>query len=345
MSLAAAIRSRDVSSLPSRRDEGWRWSDLASVVRTPPPLAPPIEVEPGTGPLANVPVDAEYIFANGHGDHAPIVVEDRRAVRLRFVTRAEGEASLSAASILVKAGGDLTLIETYEGEGSGYIADAALDIRLEDGARLERIVYAKDVPSAVSVSTAEITLSPNSVFRQSVLAIGARRQRVETRVHHPGAGASVRMDGIYLVGEQRHADITTVVIHEGTDGETNQMIKGVASGQGRGVFQGLIRVEHGADRTDARMRHDALLLSDRAEVDAKPELEIFADDVSCAHGATVGALDDAALFYARQRGLPEHEARVLLTEAFVGAVVERVEHPAGREALAAVVACKLEGLT
>jgi Fe-S cluster assembly protein SufD len=153
------------------------------------------------------------------------------------------------------------------------------------------------------------------------------------------------MDGVYLVGEQRHVDLTSAVIHEGEGGETSQMIKGVASGQGRGVFQGLIRVEKGADKTDARMRHDALLLSERAEIDAKPELEIFADDVSCAHGNTVGALDDAALFYARQRGLPEHEARVLLTEAFVGAVVERIEHEGAREVVAAIVARKLEALT
>jgi Fe-S cluster assembly protein SufD len=266
-------------------------------------------------------------------------------VRLRFVTRADAAASLSAISIVVRTGGDLTLLESYEGEGSAYVADATLDIQLEDGARMERIAIARDAEDAVSVSTAHVVLSPNASYAQALFATGAKRQRLETRVQHPGAGAAVRMDGVYLVGGHRHADLTTAVIHAGVDGTTSQMIKGVAAGFGRGVFQGLIRVEHGADRTDARMRHDALLLSDQAEIDAKPELEIFADDVSCAHGNTVGALDDAAIFYARQRGLPLHEARVLLTEAFVGAVIERIEHQGAREVVAALAPRKLEALT
>jgi Fe-S cluster assembly protein SufD len=108
------------------------------------------------------------------------------------------------------------------------------------------------------------------------------------------------------------------------------------------VFQGRIVVEPGADRTDARMGHHALLMSDRAEVDAKPELEIFADDVACAHGATVGALDEDALFYAEQRGIPEAAARAMLTEAFVGEVVDRIEHDGARDLARAWVAAHLE---
>jgi Fe-S cluster assembly protein SufD len=101
--------------------------------------------------------------------------------------------------------------------------------------------------------------------------------------------------------------------------------------QARGVFQGRIVVSEGADRTDARMEHHALILSDRAEVDSKPELEIYADDVACSHGNTVGALDEEALFYARQRGIPEAEARAMLTEAFVGEVADRVWFEGARE--------------
>jgi Fe-S cluster assembly protein SufD len=105
----------------------------------------------------------------------------------------------------------------------------------------------------------------------------------------------------------------------------------VVRDQARGVFQGRIVVAEGADRTDARMEHHALILSDRAEVDAKPELEIYADDVACSHGNTVGALDEDALFYARQRGIPEPEARALMTEAFVGEVIDRIQHEGARE--------------
>jgi Fe-S cluster assembly protein SufD len=113
--------------------------------------------------------------------------------------------------------------------------------------------------------------------------------------------------------------------------------------QARGVFQGRIVVEEGADRTDARMGHHALILSERAEVDAKPELLIYADDVSCAHGNTVGALDEDALFYAQQRGVPEADARAMLTEAFVGEVVDRIEHEGAREIARAWVAKRLRG--
>jgi Fe-S cluster assembly protein SufD len=115
----------------------------------------------------------------------------------------------------------------------------------------------------------------------------------------------------------------------------------VVSGQARGVFQGRIVVRPGADQTDARMGHHALILSERAEVDAKPELEIFADDVACAHGNTVGALDEDALFYAEQRGIPEAEAKSMLTEAFVGEVTDRIEHAGAREVVRAWVAERL----
>ena len=118
---------------------------------------------------------------------------------------------------------------------------------------------------------------------------------------------------------------------------------GVVRDQARGVFQGRIVVSEGADRTDARMGHHALILSDRAEVDAKPELLIYADDVACAHGNTVGALDEDALFYARQRGMNEDTAKALLTEAFVGEVVDRIEHEGAREIARAWVAQRLGG--
>jgi Fe-S cluster assembly protein SufD len=108
-------------------------------------------------------------------------------------------------------------------------------------------------------------------------------------------------------------------------------VKGVVTDQARGVFQGRITVNPGADRTDARMGHHALILDDRAEIDAKPELLIFADDVACAHGNTIGALDDDALFYARQRGIPQAEARALLTAAFIGEVTDRISDDAVRD--------------
>jgi Fe-S cluster assembly protein SufD len=178
-------------------------------------------------------------------------------------------------------------------------------------------------------------------FDQVVFTTGAKRQRIETTVHQAHGHATVRLDGAYLLHDQRHADLTSTVTHSGLGGVTSQLTKGVVDGQARGVFQGRIVVERGADQTDARMGHHALILSDKAEVDAKPELLIFADDVQCAHGNTVGALDENALFYAQQRGMPFETARAMLTQAFVGEVVDRIEHEGAREIAAAWVAEQL----
>ena len=262
---------------------------------------------------------------------------------VRFVSRAETTAHHARLGVVVKSGARATLLESYEGAGGDYVSNVLLEIFLEAGARLERIVLLDDVASGVSVSTAEVFLAPEAAYAQTVLAGGAKRQRIETRLAHPGGGASVRLDGVYLLNEQRQADITTVVTHEGVDGATDQLTKGVVTDQARGVFQGRIVVQPGADRTDARMGHHALILSDRAEVDAKPELEIFADDVACAHGNTVGALDEEALFYAEQRGIPEADARAMLTEAFVGEVVDRIAHEGAREVVRSWVSERLGG--
>jgi Fe-S cluster assembly protein SufD len=240
----------------------------------------------------------------------------------------------------VKAGARLRLLESYESDGTS-VSQATLTITLAPGSAVERIVLAQDDVEAVCVSQAHVTLSPTASFGQTVVASGARRQRLETEVLHPGGGAALRLDGLYLLAGKAHSDQTTVVTHAGTDGVTAQLTKGVVRDQARGVFQGKIIVEEGADRTDARMGHHALILSDRAEVDAKPELEIFADDVACAHGNTVGALDDDALFYARQRGMTADVAKALLTEAFIGEVVDRIEHEGARDVVRAWVAERL----
>jgi Fe-S cluster assembly protein SufD len=228
---------------------------------------------------------------------------------LRFVSASEGAAHAAAYAIVVEPDTTLVLLESHEGRANGYFSDVILDIAVGEGARVERIVLVDDHAEAIDVVTAEVDLAPGATFNQTVLTTGARRQRIETRINHPGAHANVRLDGVYILENQRHADQTTVVTHGGVDGITSQLTKGVVDDQARGVFQGRIVVQPGADQTDARMGHHALILSDKAEVDAKPELLIFADDVSCAHGNTIGALDDEQIFYARQRGIPEAEAR------------------------------------
>ncbi|MBU4433701.1 MAG: Fe-S cluster assembly protein SufD [Alphaproteobacteria bacterium] len=340
MSLALALKTGDASRLPSRRDEDWRWTDLRGLIRAIPAVSPAFVGDVGAGPFDAL-ADSSLVIVNGwvrEGEPVP----ESGVLALRFVSHADATAHDSDFAVTVAPGQTLTVLESYEGQGSGgYLANIGLDFSVGEGARLERIVLVDDLADAVTVSTAEVSLATGARYAQTILTSGARRQRIETHVAHPGAQADLRLDGIYLLDGQRHADLTTQVTHAGADGTTSQLTKGMVSDQARGVFQGRIIVQPGADQTDARMGHHALILSDKAEVDAKPELLIFADDVACAHGNTVGALDEQAIFYARQRGIPELEARTMLTEAFVGEVVERIEHAAARAVARAWVARRL----
>jgi Fe-S cluster assembly protein SufD len=343
MSLAEAIRTGDLTELPSRRDEAWRWTDLRGLLRVLPPRSV-VADESFNGPFDKI-KGSTLDLINGGGGEIIVAAGATETWRVVFGANAEAGAHLNTLRVEVKEGASLLLLETYLGDDVGYVADTHLDVHLAEGAGIERLIVAEDGQGAVSVSLAEVTLAARSRFAQTVLTTGAKRQRLETRIVHPGAAAAVRMDGVYLMSGKRHADITTVVDHVGPGGDTDQMIKGVVSDQARGVFQGRIVVAHGSDQTNARMKHDALVLSDHAEVDAKPELEIYADDVSCAHGNTVGALDAEALFYAAQRGIPEDLARAMLTRAFVETVIDRIEHDAAREVARTWTAAKLGAAT
>jgi Fe-S cluster assembly protein SufD len=338
LTLSTALKTGDLTALPSRRDEDWRWTDLRGLLRTLPPAAPAHDGEVPAGPFTDL-TSTETVFVNGRR----IVGADTASgvTALRFVALSDKASQAASHSLVVKAGETLILLESHEGRAAGYVSDVTLDIAVGEGASLERIILVEDDAEAINVVTADVALAPGATYAQTVLTSGARRQRIETRVSHPGAHAQVRLDGVYLLDGQRHADQTTVVTHAGVDGVTSQLTKGMVNDQARGVFQGRIVVSPGADQTDARMGHHALILSEKAEIDAKPELLIFADDVSCAHGNTIGALDEQAIFYARQRGIPEAEAKAMLTVAFVGEVVERIEHDGARAIAAAWVAKKL----
>ena len=374
MNAPVRIDLKDVSTIPSRRTEAWKYSDLRKYLREEPPISPKLpDGEPNDGPFKAL-TSNELLIANGRmswwseddltdgvevnshatpgaprmADAMPMgalaaakALDDvfivsfkaggPRTLALRWLSDAVKAGHHARIGVVVEAGANATLLESYEGWGDAYLANHLIEIFVEEGASLERIVLIEEPASAISISSAEVHLSRGARFAQTSIASGARLQRLETQVAHPGEGASVRLDGLYALSGDRQTDLTSVVRHNGLDGQTSQLTKGVVRDTARGVFQGKIVVERGADGTDARMGHHALILGERAEVDAKPELEIYADDVQCAHGNTVGNLDEAALFYLQQRGLPLDEARALLTEAFLIEVVDRIEHEGARE--------------
>jgi Fe-S cluster assembly protein SufD len=183
------------------------------------------------------------------------------------------------------------------------------------------IVQENDAPAgqadtAVVLNETVVTLGAGATFQQFILGEGARLARIETSVT-AAEGAVVQMNGIYLAAARRHVDLTSRVAHTAPGVNTRQLVRGVARKGGRGVFQGKFLVERAGQKTDASMQHNALLLEEGAEVFAKPELEIYADDVACAHGNTAGQLDEDAVFYLRQRGIPDVDARAMITRAFL----------------------------
>ena len=330
MNAAFDIDLTDAATFPSRRTEAWKYSDLRRILREAPPSSPTTAIG-APGPFYELGGEA-VVFANGR----PVGVTDfiasgEQTLRLRYISDAQGTGHTASARVAARAGSKLLLLETHEGAGSAYVAHNTLELAVASGAEVTRIVLVEEPDDAISIAQAKVKVEAGGVYRQTIVATGARLQRIETRIEHLAQGAEVRADGLYLLDGARHADLTSVVRHLEHDGTTSQLIKGVARDTARGVFQGKIVVERGADGTDARMGHHALIASERAEIDAKPELIIYADDVQCAHGNTVGTLDESALFYMQQRGIPADEARALLTQAFLIEVVDRIEHEGARE--------------
>ncbi|MCP5432627.1 MAG: Fe-S cluster assembly protein SufD [Alphaproteobacteria bacterium] len=257
---------------------------------------------------------------------------------LRAAQRAP-EASFVRLSVRVEEGADLTLVEDHAGRSG--LAMVHLDARLEAGARLAHLRLQDEGAGLTHLARSDVRLARDAHYVHGFASLGAGLSRHELRITLEGSGAQARLLGAWLAGAGRHADTTTLVRHAAPHCTSLQTIKGVVAPEGRGVFQGLVSVARGAAGTSGHQLAKALLLGPRAEVDQKPELEIFADDVKCSHGASVGELDEDALFYLRARGLPEPQARALLTGAFLGEIFDGLTESFGG-ALADVVRVSAE---
>jgi Fe-S cluster assembly protein SufD len=233
-------------------------------------------------------------------------------------------------------GARLTLIEQSLGEGR-YLQNPVFDISVGEDAVLNHIRVLQDGDDAVNLTGITVNVAAGGQYEQLTMVAGGRITRTDIRASIDGPQALVHLDGVQLLKGTQHSDFTSVVRHAAPNCTSRQAVRSVLAGRSHGVFQGRIEVARVAQKTDGYQRSSTLLLSDDAEMDTKPELEIFADDVKCSHGATVGALDLEQLFYLRSRGIPDAEARSLLIRAFLVEALEPVSNETVRAMLEATV--------
>jgi Fe-S cluster assembly protein SufD len=247
-----------------------------------------------------------------------------RAIHVIFTT--DGAPAGTQPRVLVTAARNsrCTIYEHHVGDGAGW-TNAVTHLRLEEAAELTYVKLQSEGPDANHVAAQFVSTAANSRFRAAHVDLGGGLVRNDLRVRMQGRGSRADLFGLFLADGKRHIDNHTRVDHLVGDTTSRERYHGILADRGRGVFNGKIIVHDGADGTDAELNNRNLLLSKTAEIDTKPELEIYTDDVKCAHGATTGQLDEQALFYLRTRGVSLREAKHLLVLAFARDVLEQFD--------------------
>jgi Fe-S cluster assembly protein SufD len=365
--------------LPSRREEDWKWTDLRRLIDRPygaavAPAEKRVEKFVKASPLSALHVQ-RVVIVNGELQSAPkgvAVTHDAPAishadalldlnaklraktVHLSFagnvdqpvevlrVSAGEGAAFAGRLHISVAEGASATVIETFVGEGD-YLHNPVTTIEVAKGARLDRVKIETEAAKAQHLAHVIARLQGEAQFKDFTFTSGAQLSRQNGNLEFHGQNGNARVSGSYLLNGKQHADTRLVVDHKVPHCTSRELFKCVMDENARGIFQGKVIVRQDAQKTDGKQSSHALLLSETAEFDAKPELEIYADDVVCGHGTTCGDLNHDHLFYLRSRGIHESMARAMLVEAFVDEAVEAVENEAIREALFALVHQRMAG--
>ncbi|MHB1312807.1 MAG: Fe-S cluster assembly protein SufD [Gemmatimonadaceae bacterium] len=272
--------------------------------------------------------------------HVPADVVLEAPVHVMNVTDAHATNLSLHPRLLVVAerGARLTVIESFVATGNAsYFTNQVAEIFVGDGARVDHYKVQRESPAAFHVGTTQATQGRDSIYHSFSFATGAQLSRTNVFSQLLGENCEVRLNGLYALDESQHGDHQTFVEHIAPNCSSREVYKGILDGSSHGVFNGKVFVHPEAQKTDGKQTNQALLLSDGARVDSKPQLEIFADDVKCTHGATVGRLDDQALFYMKSRGIGGERARSLLTYAFAADVLERIELEPLKQALEAKI--------
>ena len=258
-----------------------------------------------------------------------------RPIYLRHVfTGKDAAATFARTLFIVGKGANGTLIESFEGpDAVGYQVNSALELHVGDGAHASLVRLQAEGNSALHLASLVAQIGAGAELDMGGLTLGAAVSRHSAYLRLAGPNTNVRLAGATLLRGKQHADMTLVLDHAVPNCTSREMFKTVLDDTARGIVQGRIVVRPDAQKTDARMSLGALLLSENAEADQKPELEIFADDVQCAHGATSGAIDAQLLFYLMARGIPRKQAESLLVQAFFGEALQQIANEGVREAL------------
>jgi Fe-S cluster assembly protein SufD len=264
-----------------------------------------------------------------------------RPIEIVHLASGRTEASLHTRSLVaVGASSRASIFETFAGCGN-YWRNDAIELRLATKAEFSRVALVEEAADALHIGELMAMLGTGAQLTSDVLLLSGRTVRHEATVRSEGEATRCALRGAFVMSGRQEANIVTTVDHAAPGGDTRELFKGVAAGRAHGAFQGRITVRPGAQKVDAHQLSQNLVLGPRAAIDTKPELEIYADDVKCSHGAAVGDLDEAALFYMKARGIGHEEARRMLIEAFVREALEPVGPAALRKHLLSRLARRL----
>ena len=293
---------------------------------------------------------AEYATVVGDGLHVELPAHTTVDVPLHVVHVAAGHESAQSdhpatavsmrprVTIHIGANSRATVVHSFVGTGGESVIDASTTVRLDHHSELHYYRLQHEPTATTHVSDTDIDLHEGVQLTMVAITIGADIARTAVNVRFSGSDARAELSGVNVTSDRQVHDTVVRVDHSSSRCASHQTFHGVVDGHGRGSFSGEIVVRPGTVATDAHQTNRNLVLSDHAEADTRPWLQIDADDVRCTHGATVGRLDDEALFYLRSRGIPEATARGLLVEAFVDRITEDIAHPEVREFVDSLVA-------
>jgi len=315
-------------SVESEAASGARVTSLTAALKT-----EAQRLEPYLARIASVDGNVFAALNTAHLRDAAVVLIGKGAacakpVHLLFIATQADTAQYPRCIVLAEAQCECTVIEEYVALSEDvYFTNALTEVNVASEARLRHIKLQRESGRAFHIASCTAAIAKDATYVSQTITLGARLSRYELNIGLNAEGANAEIDGLALISNRQLADTHTLIDHAKPNGRSAQLHKTIVDGAAHAVFNGKILVRPGAQLTDSAQESRNLLLSDKATVDTKPQLEIFADDVKCAHGATVGQLDAEQLFYLRSRGLPERAARNLLTYAFGASVIERIPVP------------------